>query len=139
MDQPTHVDVTDLAELAIALMRQQAAENRLLPTAARPAVGLPDCQQVNRVDRSGVALKGGWGRSWSTPPPVRSCVASVTPTTSISRSRCVATCRSNTNGTECGAAGPNQAARGRYGVGLVACAPKSCAFSGIRQLDTGVS
>ena len=42
MDQPTHVDVTDFAELAIALVREQAAETRLLPIAARPAVGHPN-------------------------------------------------------------------------------------------------
>jgi hypothetical protein len=43
MNQPTHVAVTDFAELAIALVREQAAETRLLPIAGRPAVGLPEC------------------------------------------------------------------------------------------------
>jgi hypothetical protein len=60
MEQPTHADVTDFAELAIALVRQQAPETRLLPIAARPVVGHPEYQQVNRVDRSGAALKCGW-------------------------------------------------------------------------------
>jgi hypothetical protein len=60
MKQPTHVDVTENAELAITLVRQHAPETRLLPMAARPVLGHPEYQQVNRVDRSGAALKGGW-------------------------------------------------------------------------------
>ena len=60
MKQPTHVDVTDFAELAIALVRAQAPETRLLPMAARPVPDHPDDQQVNRVDRSGAASRAGW-------------------------------------------------------------------------------
>jgi hypothetical protein len=60
MRQPTHVDVAENAELAITLVRQQAPETRLLPMAARPVPDHPEYQQVNRVDRSGAALKGGW-------------------------------------------------------------------------------
>lgn len=60
MKQPTHVDVTDFAELAIALVRAQAPETRLLPMAARPVPDHPEYQQVNRVDRSGAASRAGW-------------------------------------------------------------------------------
>lgn len=60
MQQPTDVDNTSFAEFAIALVREQAPETRLLPIAARPVAGHPEYQQVNRVDRSGAALKGGW-------------------------------------------------------------------------------
>jgi hypothetical protein len=60
MRQPTHADAADLAELAIALVRAQASETRLLPMAARPVADHPEYQQVNRVDRSGAALKAGW-------------------------------------------------------------------------------
>jgi hypothetical protein len=60
MQQPTHLDIIDPATLAIILVRQQAPETRLLPMAARPVAGHPEYQQVNRVDRNGAALKGGW-------------------------------------------------------------------------------
>jgi hypothetical protein len=60
MKQQTHVDVTDFAELAIALVRAQAPETRLLPMAARPVPDHPEYQQVNRVDRSGAASRAGW-------------------------------------------------------------------------------
>jgi hypothetical protein len=57
MQQPTHIDITDPAQLAIILVREQAPETRLLPIAARPVAGHPEYQ---RVDRDGAALKGGW-------------------------------------------------------------------------------
>jgi len=60
MDQQTQVEVTGFAELAIALVRDHAPETRLLPIVARPVADHPDYQQVNRVDRSGAALKRGW-------------------------------------------------------------------------------
>ena len=60
MEQSTHLDITDSAQLAINLVREHAPETRLLPMAARPVAGHPEYQQVNRVDRSGAALKGGW-------------------------------------------------------------------------------
>jgi hypothetical protein len=42
------------------LCSQQAAETRLLPIAARTVAAHPEYQQVNRVGRDGVGLKGGW-------------------------------------------------------------------------------
>ncbi len=60
MQQPTDMDNSGVTELAVALVREQAPETRLLPIAARPVVGHPEYQQVNRVDRAGAALKGGW-------------------------------------------------------------------------------
>ena len=63
MNQPTHGDITNPAELAVAaimLVRQQALETRFMPIAARPVAGHPEYQQVNRIDGDGVALKGGW-------------------------------------------------------------------------------
>ena len=60
MNQPTREDTTNLAELAIMLVHEQAPETRLLPIAARPITGHPEYMQVNRVDRSGTALRGGW-------------------------------------------------------------------------------
>ena len=92
MRQPTHAE---FAELAIALVRAQAPETRLLPMAARPVADHPEYQQVNRVDRSGAALKAGWTFLVNL---ARSCAPSATPTNSISRTRCVAPCRSRTNG-----------------------------------------
>ena len=53
-------DITELADLAVLLVREQAAETRLLPIAARPVANHPEYQQVNRVDRAGATLKGGW-------------------------------------------------------------------------------
>lgn len=60
MNQPRHVDITDPAELAITLVREQAAETRLLPMTARAVADHPEYQQVNRIGRGGAALKGGW-------------------------------------------------------------------------------
>ena len=59
MNQPIHDDTTDFAKLAIMLVREQAPETRLLPIAARRIADHPEFVQVNRVDRSGGALKGG--------------------------------------------------------------------------------
>jgi hypothetical protein len=63
MDKLAYDDGTDPAELAItamALVREQAPETRLLRMAARPVAGHPEYQQVNRIGRDGVTLKGGW-------------------------------------------------------------------------------
>jgi hypothetical protein len=63
MEKATYHVITDPAELAntaIALVREQAPETRLLPIAARPVADHPEYQQVNRIGRDGVALKGGW-------------------------------------------------------------------------------
>ena len=63
MEQPTHAETTDPAELAttaLALVRQQAPETRLLPIAARPVAEHPEYQQVNRIGRDGAPLKRGW-------------------------------------------------------------------------------
>ena len=54
------VDTRDRAAAAVALVRQRAAETRLLPIAARPVPDHPGYFQVNRVDRTGRALPGGW-------------------------------------------------------------------------------
>ena len=63
MATPTRAEATDPAQLAIAalaLVREQAPETRLLPIAARPVVDHPEYQQVNRIGRDGAALKRGW-------------------------------------------------------------------------------
>ncbi len=60
MSQPKRSDTTNPAELAIMLVRAQAPETRLLPIAARLIADHPEYVQVNRVDRSGNALKDGW-------------------------------------------------------------------------------
>jgi hypothetical protein len=62
VDQPmaSSRNITELGDLAVLLVREQAAETRLLSIAARPVAGHPEYQQVNRVDRAGAALKGGW-------------------------------------------------------------------------------
>jgi hypothetical protein len=63
MEIPTHAAATDPAELAItalALVREQAPETRLLPIAARPIAEHPEYLQVNRIGRDGAALKRGW-------------------------------------------------------------------------------
>ena len=44
----------------MALVRQRAPETRFLPIAARPVPDHPGYFQVNRVDRTGRALSGGW-------------------------------------------------------------------------------
>ena len=99
MKKPTHAGTAEPAELAIAalaLVREQAPETRLLPIAARPVAEHPEYQQVNRIGRDGAALKRGWtadGRFWSTPPPALSYAPSAIRTTSISRPRCSAPCR----------------------------------------------
>ena len=53
-------DPAQLATTALALVREHAAETRLLPIAARPVADHPEYQQVNRIDRDGAALKRGW-------------------------------------------------------------------------------
>ena len=53
-------DPARLAATALALVREQAAETRLLPIAARPVADHPEYQQVNRIGRDGAALKRGW-------------------------------------------------------------------------------
>ena len=53
-------DAVELAALALALVRRQAPETRLLPIAARPVAHHPEYQQVNRIGRDGAALKRGW-------------------------------------------------------------------------------
>ncbi len=63
MEQTTHAETTDPTELAttaVALVREQAPETRLLPIAARPVADHPEYQQVNRIGRDGAALKRGW-------------------------------------------------------------------------------
>jgi hypothetical protein len=63
MEQPEHAGTTDPADLAtaaLALVREQAPETRLLPIVARPVADHPEYQQVNRIGRDGAALKRGW-------------------------------------------------------------------------------
>jgi len=63
METPMPTETTDPAQLAttaLALVREHAAETRLLPMAARPVADHPEYQQVNRIDRDGAALKRGW-------------------------------------------------------------------------------
>ena len=60
MNHTTREDTTNPAEQAIMLVHEQAPETRLLPIATRPITGHPEYVQVNRVDRSGAPLKGGW-------------------------------------------------------------------------------
>ena len=48
------------AAAAVALVRHRAPETRFLPIAARPVPDHPGYFQVNRVDRTGRALPGGW-------------------------------------------------------------------------------
>jgi len=63
MKKPTHAGTAEPAELAIAalaLVREQAPQTRLLPIAARPVAEHPEYQQVNRIGRDGAALKRGW-------------------------------------------------------------------------------
>jgi hypothetical protein len=54
------VDARARAAAAVALVRQRAPETRFLPIAARPVPDHPGYFQVNRVDRTGRALPGGW-------------------------------------------------------------------------------
>ena len=53
-------DAAELAAIAVALVRRQAPETRLLPLAARPVADHPEYQQVNRIGRDGASLKRGW-------------------------------------------------------------------------------
>jgi len=48
------------AAAAVALVRHRAPKTRFLPIAARPVPEHPGYFQVNRVDRTGRALPGGW-------------------------------------------------------------------------------
>jgi hypothetical protein len=54
------VDTRARAAAAAALVRHRAPETRFLPIAARPVPDHPRYVQVNRVDRTGRALAGGW-------------------------------------------------------------------------------
>ena len=54
------VDTRTRAAAAVALVRQRAPETRFLPVAARSVPDHPGYFQVNRVDRTGRALPGGW-------------------------------------------------------------------------------
>ena len=54
------VDTCAHAAEAVALVRQRAPETRFLPVTAKPVPDHPGCFQVNRVDRTGRALPGGW-------------------------------------------------------------------------------
>ena len=53
-------DTRARAAAAVALVRQRASETRFVPIAARPVPDHPGYFQVNRVDRTGRALPGGW-------------------------------------------------------------------------------
>ena len=48
------------AAAAVALVRHRAPETRFLLIAARPVPKHPGYVEVNRVDRTGRALPGGW-------------------------------------------------------------------------------
>jgi hypothetical protein len=54
------VDTRARTAAAVALVRQRAPETRFLPIAARSVPDHPGYFQVNRVDRTGRALPGGW-------------------------------------------------------------------------------
>ena len=54
------VDTRTRTAAAAALVRQRAPETRFLPIAARSVPDHPGYFQVNRVDRTGRALPGGW-------------------------------------------------------------------------------
>jgi hypothetical protein len=54
------IDPAVLAATALALVREQAPETRLLPIAARPVTDHPEYQQVNAIGRDGAAFKRGW-------------------------------------------------------------------------------
>ncbi|HEX9177737.1 MAG TPA: hypothetical protein VF874_17250 [Mycobacterium sp.] len=54
------VDTHAHAAAAVALVRHRAHQTRFLPIAARPVPDHPGYFQVNRVDRTGRALPGGW-------------------------------------------------------------------------------
>ena len=54
------VDSRARADAAVTLVRHRVSETRFLPIAARPVPDYPGYFQVNRVDRTGRALPGGW-------------------------------------------------------------------------------
>ena len=54
------VDTRARAAAAVALVRHRAPETHFLPIAARPVPDHPGHFQVNRLDRTGRALPGGW-------------------------------------------------------------------------------
>jgi hypothetical protein len=54
------VDTRASAAAAVVLVRHRAPETRFLPIAARPVPDHPGYFPVNRVDRTGRALPGGW-------------------------------------------------------------------------------
>jgi len=54
------VDARARAAAAVALVRHRAPETQFLPIAARPVPDHPGHFQVNRLDRTGRALPGGW-------------------------------------------------------------------------------
>ncbi|HWT49447.1 MAG TPA: hypothetical protein VN255_13020 [Mycobacterium sp.] len=60
LGETTGADAVEFAAIALALVRGQAPETRLLPMAARPIANHPEYQQVNRIGRDGAALKHGW-------------------------------------------------------------------------------
>ena len=53
-------DTRARAAAAGARVRHRAPETRFLPIAGRPVPDHPGYFQVNRVDRTGRALSGGW-------------------------------------------------------------------------------
>ena len=54
------LDTRPRAAAAVALVRHRAPETRFLTIAARSVPDHPGYVQVNRVDRTGRALPGGW-------------------------------------------------------------------------------
>src|SRR6478736_8242542 len=66
------VDTPARAAAAVARVRHRAPETRFLPIAARPVPDHPGYFQVNRVDRTGRALPGGW--TFLVNPPERTVV-----------------------------------------------------------------
>ena len=54
------VDTPARAAAAVARVRHRAPETRFLPIASRPVPNHPGHFQVNRLDRTGRALPGGW-------------------------------------------------------------------------------
>ena len=74
------------AAAAVALVRQRAPETRFLPIAARPVPDHPGFFQVNRVDRTGHALPGGW--TFLADPTKPTVVHAATPTGSTSPRPC---------------------------------------------------
>ena len=81
------VDTRASAVASVALVRHRAPETRFLPIAARPVPDHPGYFQVNRVDRTGRALPGGW-TFWSTRPSGPWYEPAATPTCSASPRPC---------------------------------------------------